>query len=107
MNGALDEAMEIIKGSLADKSQVEKPYRPKGKIFLDENNSIVSIYINGIIVDFEVVTAIDRYTAENTDEDLIDAGWEKVVGEDDITDWIMTNNLSSQEWDKQRNYFDF
>ena len=53
MNGALDEAMEIMKGSLADNSQVENPYETKGKIFLDENDSIVSIYINGIIVNFD------------------------------------------------------
>lgn len=107
MNGALDEAMGIMKGSIADNSQVEQPYRTKGKIFLDENSTITSIYIKGIIVDFEISTSIDKYTGENTDEELIDAGWEKVIGKDDISDWIMTDNLSSQEWNNQQNYFDF
>lgn len=90
MNGALDEAMDIMKGSLADNSQVEQPYRTKGKIFLDENGSIVTIYIKGIIVDFEtVLRSVDQNNKENKN-------------------WTRTENLVSLEWDgKERNYFDF
>jgi hypothetical protein len=108
-NGALDEAMEIMKGSLADNSEVEQPYRTKGKIFLDENGSIDSIYINGIIVDFDIIIPIESCNIEESDKALIDRGWKKVYHKKtDLIDWIMTDEMSSIEWDgKDRNYFDF
>ncbi len=110
MNGALDEAMEIMKGSLADNSQVEQPYRTEGKIFLDENNDISSIYIKGILVDFEIVLPINKYTrGQHNDEDLEEMGWEKQTDKKNgISDWIMTDNISSREWENQKqSYFDF
>ena len=109
-NGALDEAMEIIKGSIADNNEVEQPYHTKGKIFIDENGNVISIYIQGIIVDFECSTVIDPDTAGcYSEKELEEDNWKKVISRDEtIEDWIMELPLSSREWDgKERNYFDF
>jgi len=54
LNGALDEAMEIMKGSLADNSQVEQPHRTTGQIECNDAGDILNIYVKGILVDFEV-----------------------------------------------------
>ncbi len=54
MNGALDEAMEIMKGSLADNSQIEQPYRTIGEIETNSAGDVLNIYVKGILVDFEI-----------------------------------------------------
>lgn len=48
--------MEIIKGSLADNSQSEQPYRTTGEIEINGAGVILSIYVNGILVDFKIRT---------------------------------------------------
>jgi len=109
MNGALDEAMEIMKGSLADNSEIEQPYRTSGKIFLDGEGQISSIYVRDIFVDFEIIYPIDNTTKTcYSRHQLEDMGWEYQISKDGLEEWIMTDRLSSEEWsDLKQNYFDF
>jgi hypothetical protein len=93
-NGALDEAMEIMKGSLADNSQVEKPYRTTGEIFVNGNGDIDYIFVKGIIVDFTIRNYPDpSYLRIDTDETLINNGMKK----DKDGDWFYPDNVSSRE----------
>lgn len=101
--------MKTVKELTGNNNQSKEPSCIKGKIFLDENGDVMTIYVQGILVDFEITRPADKYTTEESDDFLIDAGWEKVTNKDnDLTDWIMTDRLSSLKWDgEERNYFDF
>ena len=94
MNGALDEAMEIIKGSLADNSQVEQPYRTTGIIQVDAEGNVSSISIKGIEIDFKIEYEADKYITMETYQDKLGMGYEKTG--DGV--WVYNTELSSIPW---------
>lgn len=90
-------------------TEQESPdYRAKGTIICDEGGNIEEVYVQNVIVDFEIIWPIDAHTRrENSDQDLLDNGWEKNTDlKNGITDWFMRDYISSRPYDelKQMNF---
>jgi len=93
-NGALNEGMDLINRAIADNSQVEKPYRTTGQIFVDGNGDIDHIFVDGIFVDFDIRTYTDpAYLRTEKEETLLDNGMEK----DENGDWYYPDFISSNQ----------